>query len=161
MGLSQIASFSKDNPVLSPLADVFESNLDKIRDKNTKESQPNVDATQSNAARGNACEENMNKQTRMNTTHCDLARENPICTINYEENRAGATSSFNSMWEKKWCELEEAENVRRETIEKQMQEARLKLEKEISRARVEHEIMMKRREVERQQAELQQLENLY
>ena len=54
VGLSQIAFFSKDNPVLSPLADVFESNLNNIRDKNTKESQSNVDLMQSNAARGNA-----------------------------------------------------------------------------------------------------------
>ena len=161
VGLSQIALFSKDNPVLSPLADVFESNLNNIRDKNTKESQSNVDLTQSNAARGNAREENMNKQTRVNTTHSDLARENPTRTMNYEENGAGATSSFNSMWEKKWRELEEAENARREALDKQMQDARLKLEKEMSRARVEHEIMMKRREIERQQAELQQLENLY
>ena len=55
----------------------------------------------------------------------------------------------------------EAENAHREALDKQMQDARLKLEKEMSRARVEHEIMVKRREIERQQAELQHLENLY
>jgi hypothetical protein len=147
VGLSQIASVSKDNPVLSPLAAVFKSNLNKIRNKNTKGTQPNVDATQSNVAHGGPCEENTHKYSsqRLRTRKSDL------------HDKLRGEWGFDSMWDKRWRELEEAENVHREALEKQMQDARLKL----GRARVEHEIVIKRWEIERQQAELQELESLY
>ena len=76
LGLNQIASYSKNNPVLSPLAPLFESNLNNIRDKNTRETSSGVGATQSNLAR-DIREENSNRQTRVNTTRSDIARETP------------------------------------------------------------------------------------
>ena len=160
LGLNQIASYSKNNPVLSPLAPLFESNLNNIRDKNTRETSSGVGATQSNLAR-DIREENSNKQTRVNTTRSDIARETPTRTVNYGETGAGTASPFDSMWSEKWRELEELENARREAFDKQMHDARLKLEKEMNRAKVEHEIMMKRRAIERQQVELHQLEEMY
>lgn len=160
VGLSQIASYSKNNSVLSPLSAVFESNLNNIRDKNTKETSTGVGATQEASARDNH-EENTNKETSVNTTHSNIAWKNSTGTVNRGENGAGAESSFDSMWAKKWHELDELESARREALDKQMQEARLKLEREMNRATVEHEITMKRREIEQKQAELHQLEEMY
>ena len=161
VGLSQIASFSKKNPVLSPLAAVFESNINKIRDKNTEKLSTRVGATQSISARDNIREVNTVEQARVKPTRSDLARENNARLVNYEENGAGTSSSFDSMWAERWHELEEIENARRKELDKQMHHAKLKLEMEMNRAKAEHEILVKRREIERQQAELRQLEEMY
>jgi hypothetical protein len=76
-------------------------------------------------------------------------------------NGAGASTSFNSMWAERWRELEELEVRRRQALDKQMQEAKLKLEAEMNRAKMEQEILSKRRQIEQQQAELHQLEQMY
>jgi superfamily II DNA helicase RecQ len=52
-----------------------------------------VGATQSNSARDNIREVNRIEQTCVNTTRSNLARENNA----YEENEAGASSSFDLM----------------------------------------------------------------
>ena len=80
---------------------------------------------------------------------------------NSQENAAGAESAFDSLWREKWRELEQLKNARREALEREMQDAKLKLEQEMNRAKVEHDIMIKRREIERQQAELLQLQEIY
>ena len=162
VGLSEIASFSRKNDVLSPLAGVFESNLNKIRNQNTKNTVSHVGATQRSAARGNMHEGLANQQTRVNTTNGDFERENLTRNQeNFQENGAGAETSFDSLWREKWRELEQLENARREALEREMQDAKLKLEQEMNRAKVEHDIMIKRQEIERQQAELFQLEEIY
>jgi Skp family chaperone for outer membrane proteins len=76
-------------------------------------------------------------------------------------NGAGASTSFNSMWAERWRELEELEVRRRQALDKQMQEAKLKLEAEMNRAKMEQEILSKRRQIEQQQAELHQLQQMY
>ncbi|CAB3993643.1 Hypothetical predicted protein [Paramuricea clavata] len=139
---------------------VFESNINKIRDKNTEKLSTRVGATQSISARDNIREVNTVEQTRVKPTRSDPARENNARLVSYEENGAGASSSFDSMWAERWRELEEIENARRKELDKQMHDAKLKLEMEMNRAKAEHEILVKRREIERQQAELRQLEEI-
>jgi hypothetical protein len=92
VGLSQIASFSKKNPVLSPLAAVFESNINKIHDKNTEKLSTCVGATQSISAHDNIREVNTVEQTHVKPMRSNLARENNARLVNYEENGAGASS---------------------------------------------------------------------
>ncbi|CAB4037394.1 Hypothetical predicted protein, partial [Paramuricea clavata] len=126
---------------------VFESNVNKIRDKNTERLSTRVGATQRISVRDNIREGNTVEQTRVKPTR--------------SKNGAGASSSFDSMWAERGHELEEIENARRKELDKQMHDAKLKLEMEMNRAKAEHEILVKRREIERQQAELRQLEEMY
>ena len=51
VGLSQIASYSKNNSVLSSLAPVFEANIANIRNQNTREAPLRVDLTRNNLSR--------------------------------------------------------------------------------------------------------------
>ena len=159
VGLNNIASYSKDIPVLSPLAAVFESKLNDIHNKNTKETTSRVVLTQNSTMRETR-EENTNELTRARDMNREATRENSR-TVNQRENGAGVASSFDSQWAAKFRELEELENARKEELNKQMLDARLKLEREMNRAKVEHEIMMKKRNIEQQQAELRQLEEIY
>ena len=55
------------------------------------------------------------------------------------------------------------ENARKEELNKQMPDARLKLKREMNRANilVEQEVMMKKRNIEQQQAELHQSERMH
>ena len=154
-GLSQVASHSKNNPVLSPLAAVFESNLNIVRNKNTEAPRVNVDITQNDPTCGDTRENGPNIQTRANTTYNGMVGENSAQLTD------NATSVFDSQWAEKFRKLEQLENARREALDKQMLDARLKLEKEMNQARAEHEILKKRREIERQQAELRLLEEEY
>ncbi|XP_046855980.1 uncharacterized protein LOC124449080 [Xenia sp. Carnegie-2017] len=130
LGLSQVASFLKDNSVLSPLAPVFQSNS------------------------------NIGKQaaSHVNVTRTARAWEKPTQTTNFEDNGAGVTSALDSKWAERFRELEELEINRREELNKQMREARLKLEKEMHQARIEHEMAMKKREIQRRRDELRKLE---
>ena len=150
VGLSQVASHSKNNPVLSPLAVVFESNLHIVRNKNTEAPRVNVDITQNDPACGDTRENGPNVQTRANTTYNGMVGENSAQLTD------NATSVFDSQWAEKFRELELLETARKEALDKQMLDARLKLEKEMNQARAEHEIL-KKREIERQ-AELRLLE---
>ena len=146
MGLNNIASYSKDIPVLLPLAAVFESKLNDIHNKNTKETTSRVELTQNSTMRETR-EENTNELTRTRDMNREATRENSR-TVNQWENGADIASSFDSQWAAKFHELEELENACKEELNKQMLDARLKLEREMNRAKVEHEIMMKKRNIE-------------
>ena len=154
VGLHQLASYSKNSSVLSTLAPIFESNLNIIRDgtdvvnKNTQMAPSRVGPAQSSTACGGVYEANSRENTR------DETREGPPSdTIG-----AGAASSFDLLWAKRFHELEEVENSRKIELEKEMHDARCKLEIEMNRAKIEREVMEKRREIERQQLELRKLE---
>ena len=155
VGLHQLASYSKTSTVLSPLAPIFESNLNNIRDgadvvnKNSQLSSPRVGPAQNSGARGESSREPTREET---------AGEGPTRPVESDVIGAGAPSSFDSAWLKKFQELEKLENSRKKALEEEMQDARRELEVEMNRARVEHKIMEKRQEIERQQFELRKLE---
>ena len=63
VGLNSIASYSKDIPVMSPLAAVFESKLNDIHNKHTKETTSCVELTQ-NSTMGETREKSTDELTR-------------------------------------------------------------------------------------------------
>ena len=103
---------------------------------------------------------NTSELTREKNADPEATRGNSR-TVNQRESGAAVASSFDSQWAAKSRELKELENARKEELNKRMLDASLKLEREMNRAKVEHEIMMKKQNIEQQQAELHQLELMY
>ena len=97
---------------MSPLAVVFESNLNDIHNKNTKETTSRVELTQNSTTR-EARKKNTSELAREKNANSEATRGNSR-TINQRESGASVASSFDAQWAAKFRELEELENGRRE-----------------------------------------------